>query len=342
MSFPFNYQIVSPGQYKVLVPVALGVSVITAGYTIAPTNYLTINGRDTLTPEEISKAVFNLNGLKATNLIGAPQGDKTSSCTYQVAPAAGQSYAQNQKTITVITELLLPDASGSCFNANIPVKAPAFGKAKHEAHITLLLEPITMQIASKMHQEFINGNCNFVLNNANEIINRKKGDLEDALSLFYATACYALPDNGLNANKQPICNLGSIFFKRQSNITLEQWENYPTTVKNTGEYLKINNYLVLISQAVGCSVDNAAAVAAASTTTANVEAISNSNAQCKAYNTAWSCQCESSPSAGYDGTGEWDIADCTTDNGCVTGKCFGSVNKYFCCANPTKPAAATP
>ena len=342
MSFPFNYQIVSPGQYKVLVPVALGVSVITAGYTIAPTNYLTINGRDTLTPEEISKAVFNLNGLKATNLIGAPQGDKTSSCTYQVAPAAGQSYAQNQKTITVITELLLPDASGSCFNANIPVKAPAFGKAKHEAHITLLLEPITMQIASKMHQEFINGNCNFVLNNANEIINRKKGDLEDALSLFYATACYALPDNGLNANKQPICNLGSIFFKRQSNITLEQWENYPTTVKNTGEYLKINNYLVLISQAVGCSIDNAAAVAAASTTTANVEAISNSNAQCKAYNTAWSCQCESSPSAGYDGTGEWDIADCTTDNGCVTGKCFGSVNKYFCCANPTKPAAATP
>lgn len=336
MSFTFNYQIVSPGQYRVLVPVAQGVSVLNAPYTIAPNNYLTISGRDTLTPEEISKAVFNLNGLKATNLVGAPQGDKTSSCTYQVAPAAGQSYAQNQKTITVITELLLPDASGSCFNANIPVKAPAFGKPKHEAHITLLLEPISMQIASKMHQEFLNGNCNFVLNNANEIINRKKGDLEDALSLFYASACYALPENGLAANKQPICNLANIFFTRINQITLEKWEDYPQAVTKTGEYLKINNYLALISQAAGCNILLASAAATAGSTTASAGAVADSNAKCKAYNPDWSCQCESSASAGYDGAGTWDIADCTDLNECVTGKCFDSVNKYFCCANPVK------
>ncbi len=341
MSFTFNYQIVSPGQYKVKVPTAQGVSVINAPYAVNSINDLTLNGKDILTPEEISKAVFNLNGLKATNLVGAPQGDKTSSCIYQIAPAAGQSYAQNQKTITVITELLLPDASGSCFNANIPVKAPAFGKPKHEAHITLQLEPVTMQIASKMHQEFMNNNCNFVLNNANEIINRKKGDLEDALSLYYATACYLMPENWLAVNKQPICNLGSIFFNRQSNITLEQWEDYPIVVKNTGEYQKINNYLALISQAASCNINLAYAIAAAGTTTASVGAVVDSNAQCKSYNSAWSCQCESSPAMTWGGNGLWTSANCNSGNQCEPGKCYGSVNQFYCCSDAAKANGPT-
>ncbi len=348
MTFNFNYQRISSTQYRVLIPVAQGVSVITPGYTIAPTNYLTISGRDTLTPDEISKAVFNLNGLKATNLVGAPQGDKTSSCTYQIAPAAGQSYAQNQKTITVMTELLLPDASGSCFNANIPVKAPAFGKPKHEAHITLQLEPISMQIASKMHQEFLNNNCAFVLNNANEIINRKKGDLEDALSLYYAAACYMQQDNWQNVNKQPVCNLASIFFKRQSGITLEQWEAYSQNVIKTGEYQKIANYTSLISQAAGCGIDTAAATAAAGTTTASAGAIASSagaaadpNAACKAYNSAWSCQCESSPAMTWGGNGVWTSANCNLGNKCEPGKCYGSVNQYYCCSDAVKASGPT-
>jgi hypothetical protein len=256
--YSFTYQIVG-GQYRVTLPPGV---VPEGNYEIGPGNVLKEKGtgREAFTGIELQGIQFIMDSFKVSGLIGSPTGT-SASCIYQVATAAGQTYSQTDKPIQVTAELLMPDSSGNCFSATIPVKAPAFGKPKHTANILLQLEPAVSQITSKMHQEFMQGNCNFVLANAKEIINRVnvdgtigKNDMEDAIAIYYSIACHIISDaNWRITKKNEICTLLDIFFNRHYALQDRFGEKYPDPgVKDQPEYQKMHKYLSEVQEETKC------------------------------------------------------------------------------------------
>lgn len=241
MTYTFTYSILSDGKYQVNVPPG-----VTAENQ--PSNVLI------MAPEELKSVVFNFNGLLAHNIVGAPSGT-SHKCTYQIASAAGQGFVQNQKSFTVRMELFEPDVNGYCGEMNnILVKPPVYGRAYDEKNIVVQLEPYVSQAVSRMYQNFVSKNYNEVLNEANQIINRKKSDLEDAEALYYALASYIVPagDSWKDTQKNAVCSLLNIFFKREYLVGGEKAEEYPLEVKQTGEFQKIYKYLEEINKKVSC------------------------------------------------------------------------------------------
>ncbi len=240
-SLNFNYQL-SGGNYIVTIPPGVEVN---APYSIRTADrHLLKSGSEVLAAVDIQQAVFNIKGLQVKNLIGAPSG-RSNACIYQVSPAASQGAAQNAKTITFSVELLQPDRNGYCFSATIPVKAPAFGQAKHTEYIPLQLEPPLVQVENKMHEEFLRGNHAYVQSYANTVLNRKQGDLEDAVAIYYAVADYIVvggKDWDKNYKNQVLVLL-KIFFTREYQISGEFGEPSPAGLKQTSEYEKVRAYL---------------------------------------------------------------------------------------------------
>ena len=256
--YPFIYQIVG-GQYRVTLPSGV---VPEGNYEVGPANVLKEKGtgREAFTGIELQGIQFIMDSFKVSGLIGSPTGT-SASCIYQIATAAGQTYSQTDKPIQVTAELLMPDSSGNCFSATIPVKAPAFGKPKHTANILLQLEPAVSQITSKMHQEFMQDNCNFVLANAKEVINRinidgtiGRNDLEDAIAIYYSVACHVIGDSNWRfTKKNEICTLLDIFFNRHYAVQDRFGEKYPDVgVKDQVEYQKIHKYLSEVQEETKC------------------------------------------------------------------------------------------
>ena len=250
-SISFPYQVAGADQYKVQLPTEGSVTV-EEPYKVQG-NYITLNGKDTLSATETRNIIFNIDTLKVKNLIGSPNG-KGSSCQYTITPAAGTGYAQNQKSISVTAELLQTALDGSCWNAQTLVPVSGFGKNKYQENIVLQLEPLISQQASKMHEEFMKGNCQYVQETARSIINRKKSDVEDAVALYYSTACYVITGKSQwpELYSTQVCNLAKIFFDREYLIDSTKTEPYPQDVTSSTEYKKIFEYMKHIKNKANC------------------------------------------------------------------------------------------
>jgi len=260
LDYAFTY-LMQDGNYKVTLPV--GANIADASYKIGTGNVLTRNDNtEWFTSEELRGVHFNIQGATVYNLVGSPQLGKNT-CTYTVTGAPAQSFqetqysspsfAANQRTVTVTTELIQPDISGNCFNANTLVARSTFGQNKHTEYITIQLNPIEAQITAAMHQEFMRNNCAFVLANAKEIISRKKADLEDASSIFYAVACHIMQGQHQwqTTQKNNICPYLTVFFNRQY-FNGEKAPPYTEELTSTFEFQKITKYLGIVRDKANC------------------------------------------------------------------------------------------
>ena len=248
-SYTFRYEIFN-NQYKVYVP--LEVSVVSPGYSVNDQDRsLSLSGRATLTSMEVKEAVFQFQeGFRYRNMVGEPHGTKNT-CVYQVATPL--AYARNQRSVSVTAELLQPDASGSCFSASIPVRAPAFGRQQANVNILLQMEALATQETSKLHQDFKDNKCGDVLQRTNQLLGRKQNDIEDAIGIYYATACHIVTsgDNWKISSKANVCNLLDVFFNRHYPDD-SYGELYPDDVKNLIDYKKIEKYMGEIQAVAGC------------------------------------------------------------------------------------------
>ncbi|MBI4983076.1 hypothetical protein HZC32_00320, partial [Candidatus Woesearchaeota archaeon] len=258
-SFTFTYEVGASEQYRIQVPpsVSLNFDSLSSGYTLGG-GYLTYNNNNLLTSPQILNAWFNIGGLKVKNLVGAPPAavGTTGQCTYQIGAAGGSAggYTPGSKSINVEMSLLQPDASGDCFDAIIPLKAPAFGKSKTSKTITIQLQSTASQVTSKFYQEFNAGNYEYVVKYAQQILDRREPDLEDAEAIFYIVAAYIMTDtvNWKVSQKSTICNYMEMFFNRRY-VTIDQPASpYPPEVVNTVEFQKISKYLGEINSTLSC------------------------------------------------------------------------------------------
>jgi hypothetical protein len=223
------------------------------------------SGKTQFTGIELQKIGFSMGGFLVSGLIGSPTG-QTGMCKYRVGQAAGDTYAKDIIPITVKVEMLMSE-NGNCFNANIPIKAPAFGKQQASKTFNIQLEPIASQVTSRMHQEFMEGNCQYVQDNAKQIINRVnndgsvgKADLAEAVALYYSVSCYIVDaakvgQSWQTSRKNEICTLLDIFFNRNYAVIGKKAADYPSEVKNTNEFVKIEKYLNEVKSKLNCNQD---------------------------------------------------------------------------------------
>jgi len=218
-------------------------------------------GKNQFTGPDLQKITFLMDGFTISGLIGSPT-VSSGVCKYYAGEAKGAGFAKNELGITIKAELLMSE-NGNCWNANTPVKAPAYGKQQAEVDIMIRLEPLVELFTGKMHQDFMNDNCQSVLSNADEIINRRNfdgtagmADVAEAIAIYYSAACHIV-DGGANwqvARKEQICTLLKFFFNREYAFG-QKAKAYPTTVTGTKEYQKINKYLNEVAKKSNCGVD---------------------------------------------------------------------------------------
>ncbi|MBI4980286.1 hypothetical protein HZC30_01870, partial [Candidatus Woesearchaeota archaeon] len=257
-SFVFNYDIVEGGYQIRVPPDSLHADSLSSGYSIVG-GYLNYGSSNVLTPEKIKKARYNLGGLKAENLVGEPVGAVGTSgqCTYQIGAAGGTAggYVPGISSISVEMELLQPDASGNCMDANIPLKSSGTRKTTAEQVITIQLESSASKVVGQLYQAFVSGHyADLVIPKALQILNEKKANLEDAEAIFYIVAAYIMTDtaNWKSSQKTTICNYMEMFFNRRYMAIDQPASPYPPEVVNTAEFQKISKYLGEINSTLSC------------------------------------------------------------------------------------------
>ena len=256
-TYSFGYSMQN-GMYVVNMP--NGVTAV--GYKIDGGSLVEINtGKNQFTGTELQSILFSMDGFTITGLIGSPT-SSSGVCKYYAGQAKGAGYAKNEIGVKIKAELLMSE-NGNCWNANTPVRAPAFGLQQAEKDIMIRLEPLAEQVTGKMHQDFMLGNCQAVLASADEIINRRNfdgtagmADLAETMAIYYSTACHIV-DGGANwqvARKEQICTLLKFFFMRDYAFG-QKAKAYPPTVTNTKEFEKIQKYLREVDGKLKCGID---------------------------------------------------------------------------------------
>ncbi len=259
-AYRFNYAKTPEGKYTVRVDSGVTID-INSRYTVKDLTIVEKSNQNqaaTLTGDELKSILFLFDGFKVSGLIGAPTNAAGKNyCVYRSLSASGAGLTQNQRSFSATVRVLLPDASGGCFNANIPVRPPAYGEATHTETIVVQRESVVTQVASRLHQEFMNNNCPYVQEAARRIINRQQSDLEDAQALYYSIACYITQGGVVAADgtggwatrfRTEISNLLTIFFKRQYNDGTSSRQYAETMNTNTAEFKKMENYLCCVAE----------------------------------------------------------------------------------------------
>ncbi len=242
----FNYNKLDNGNYKITLP----------GGVTANKDLNSISSGDLLNTE------FNIMGTTFTNMIGNPQ-DINGQCVYRITPSSG--YTQNKASIRFIAELLEVDQMGGCMSAMIPLKSSAFGKSQIDETIVLQRQDAVSQVASKLHQEFINENHAYVMQEANNIINLKGNDMNDALAIYYLVADLIVQyGNQWETLNKDICNYLNIFIKRDY-IDHTTGTAYPSSVTEKEEYKKIDKYLRVINGKLNCGISDGKTVGTSGT-----------------------------------------------------------------------------
>ena len=260
-AYRFNFAKGTDGKYSVQVDAGITIDIANSRYTINNLKLVDKNNPNqdvSLTADELKSIPFMFDGFKVRGLIGAPSGTAAkNSCVYRSIHASGAGLTQNQRSFSVTVRVTQPDAGGGCFNVNVPVRAPAYGEASHTETIIVQRQSVVTQIASRLHQEFKNNNCQYVQQAARQLINRQQSDMDDVTALYYSIACYIIQGGAVavdgtggwpNRFKTDIGNLLTIFFKRQYNDGTSARPYAGTMNTNTAEYQKIETYLCCVAE----------------------------------------------------------------------------------------------
>lgn len=244
----YAFQFVPIGE-KVQLIVPLGVTAA-APFFIEANQGLSQGGIKEFTVAEINRIEFNVGGFKIKNVLGdVSPSDNINKCSYQIVGRSAVAGLANYRDIQVAYELFERDEGGGCTFARQQVKSSSpIQPTKVTQSIRIQREAGALAQVGGLHNSFMNGNYEQVQNLALQTINQKKGDLENALAIYYYAASFISKSTqgGIKSVQTELVNLLDLFFKRQWNG--ESVLPYDDQTKSTLEYQKINAYMCEIAK----------------------------------------------------------------------------------------------
>ncbi|MFH0701810.1 MAG: hypothetical protein V2A62_05235, partial [Candidatus Woesearchaeota archaeon] len=177
--YSFSYQ-AADGKFRLILPPEA--TVITEPFTKDANNILMKRtGESTFTLAEINVINFQLDGLSVSGVLLGVSPSGNGACVYESSTQRTIS-SGGSGSISVTYEILDKAGVDNCHLAQRPVK-PVFGKASHVQPIRIYKED-----TSTLHRLYMGGNYDSVLTATKETINQKRGDLDNALAIYYEIA----------------------------------------------------------------------------------------------------------------------------------------------------------
>ena len=210
--------------------------------------------RQELTRDEIFNAQFTVDGFTFSQVF-----DKTTAlstpaqCSFQTLPTDTTTQSVGtMSALRISAQLLQPGSGGSCFTAVTPMPKSSQGKTSHTQTIRVQSQRVEESIASDMYEDFKAGNYQLVIEKAKDIVqqNMQRGEssLTDVQATYYWIASYVML--GSSRWKQDygseIRSLLDLFFLR--NYVGQTITSYPSDVKSTGEYQKVEKYFCCVAK----------------------------------------------------------------------------------------------
>ncbi|MEW5896951.1 MAG: hypothetical protein AB1668_04620 [Nanoarchaeota archaeon] len=245
----FEFNFIPQPDGTVQLKMSGNVNLKTAGYDNSE-GYLKKDGTlVALSPADVNKLEFNLGGYVISDVSGtASVRDKNILCAYEIVKGGLGTTGTNARNIHVTYELLERDEGGGCALARQPVKT-AIGKSSATQRILLQKEEVAFAEAGGMHQSFVSRNYERTGELAIGILKEKKGDLNNAVAVYYGVASLIMKGGGFDKYKDGIINLLKVFFERVYGG--EKLEDYDEYTKGSTEFRKINKYLCEVAAKVG-------------------------------------------------------------------------------------------
>lgn len=247
----FKYIPAAGGTYTLEVP--QGVELAPGGRYIlvarGAQRFLQLDGRQNLQKTEIDQAVFIAAGYKFNMIFGnpTPKNPPNGVCRYQIrggfsnynprSTYGGFSPFAGVGGVNIRAELYQRPGAGTCAGATVRIPRNNLGKNIVDQRIQVQKEPIEVTYAAGMHEDFIAGRYNMVIDKAQGVVSRQDSSLDEAIAIYYWIASL-LAQNDQSAQ---IVNLLRLFFERQSQS--QQLMPFPTSVTQIGEYKKVFTYL---------------------------------------------------------------------------------------------------
>ncbi len=266
--FVFSYTPKASGVYELAVPagVTLHDSATRDGYTIN-NNILAQHQRSDLLPDQINRATFNADGFIISQVMGRPDLDsQLHKCTYRIAKKSVYATQSNAKDIRVNYQLYQPE-EGSCSYATVLAKKPAIGVSSYTQLIHIQREFTAVAEVGGMHDLFMQDNYNRVFEIASQELKEKRGDMTNALALYYNVLALIMKgqeEKDINKYASSIKSFLRYFFER--NYDGEIVEGYlQEEVQDTDDYKKMFVYLCEVDkkyEAGYCKPEKLAAVQA--------------------------------------------------------------------------------
>jgi len=186
---------------------------------------------------EINSVNFMMDGFQVSQVLrGVVLTDPNKRCTYQSGTYSSSSGGSN--TVSVTYELLDKTGVSDCRLAEKAVKS-VFGKAKHTTTIRVYKED-----TSAMNRLYLAGQYDAVLDNAKAVLEEKRGDLPNALAVYYSAASYikkGAAEGDVTRRSAEIKELLTAFFQRKMySLPLEP---YDAVTKSGNEFRIVKTYL---------------------------------------------------------------------------------------------------
>ncbi len=220
---------------------------------------LVSGSQNKFTESEINKIVFNMGGEKVTavirNVNDLRAEQNRNFCEYRISSAAFSSQQLNTRQFTVQYQLLEADEAGGCQYATLPVRTTQ-GRTAAAKLITIQKEEQVFQQGAGIAEQFQRKNYDQVLLMANSIISQRRGDLANALAIYYSVAATIKKGEKERNNPQlyqrEVDSLLSIFFDRPSAVQTP----YESAEENKNEFKKIAIYLCQVDGSFGKKYSN--------------------------------------------------------------------------------------
>lgn len=261
--YTFSYEAGTTGDtVKLIVQSGITIDLTKSpGYSIITSsakNYLAQGTVQEFSVTDINRVVFNIDGFLVHNILGnVKAADSQKICSYQVIGEIPNALNNNARDITVTYELLERDESGTCSSTEA-VKAPRGLASRYPQQIHLQRTEVVLQEVGGLHSSFTSGNYDQVFILADQVITQQRGDLSNALAIYYNVA--GRIKQGEKEKKDihlydvQIKNLLTLFFTRQLNGQTSA--AYEPSVESSPDFQKIQAYLCVIDQEFGAVYQN--------------------------------------------------------------------------------------
>ncbi|MEK6938183.1 MAG: hypothetical protein AABX04_04020, partial [Nanoarchaeota archaeon] len=239
-NYRFAYDVQTDGKLKLFLP--QNVQLVTNDYDRDGSGVLVRkgSGQNTFTLAEINAVTFFMDGFKMDKVLFgiSPSPSTTGACEYTSSTQRTIS-SGGSGSISVTYEILDKAGVSNCDLAQVPVKTVS-GKSSHTQPIKVFKED-----TSTLHRLYMNGNYDSVLLSTKETISQKRGDLNNALAIYYEIAARIKMGKQFSGSETQYASeikerLGIFFLRQWNGETLPAY-NIPNTYK--GEFEKVKKYL---------------------------------------------------------------------------------------------------